>query len=141
MSSVLIEAAIWMAECGEPIWSMGELGVEAIGVGVSAGRFVLASVDGEVVGTALLTLEDPQCWPDAEPGTAVYVHRLAIRRSWARRGIPGLILAWCAQRAETLGCSFLRLDCDAKRPKLRRLYEDLGFQFHSERGVGPHTVA
>jgi GNAT superfamily N-acetyltransferase len=140
VSSVLIEAATWIAECGEPLWSIDELGVEAIQAGVSAGRFILASVDTEMVGTARLTRDDPECWPDAASGTAVYVHRLAIRRSWAGRGIPGMILAWCARRAEILGCSFLRLDCDAKRWKLCRLYEGLGFRIHSEQRVGPHTV-
>lgn len=141
VSSVLVEAATWIAKCGEPLWSIGELGVEAIGTSVSAGQFILASVDTEAVGTARLTRDDPQCWPEAASGIALYVHRLAIRRIWARCGIPGIILAWCAQRAETLGCSFLRLDCDAKRRKLRGVYEGLGFRFHSERSVGLHTVA
>jgi hypothetical protein len=57
------------------------------------------------------------------------------------RGVPGEMLAWCARQAETHGCSFLRLDCDAQRGKLRRLYEGLGFRFHSERSMGLHTVA
>jgi GNAT superfamily N-acetyltransferase len=140
VSSILVEAAAWIAECGEPLWSIDELGVQAIGASVSAGRFIVASVDAQVVATARLTRDDPECWPDAVSGAAVYVH-LAIRRSWAGRGLPGAILAWCARHAETLGCSFLRLDCDAKRPKLRRLYEDLGFGFHSERSVGRHNVA
>ena len=36
---------------------------------------------------------------------------------------------------------YLRLDCDASRPKLRRLYEELGFEFHSFRQVGAYYVA
>jgi hypothetical protein len=81
VSSLLVEAATWIAERGEPLWSIDELGVEAIGASVSAGRFIVASVDAQVVGTARLTRDDPECWPDAVSGAAVYVHRLAIARS------------------------------------------------------------
>jgi hypothetical protein len=34
-----------------------------------------------------------------------------------------------------------RLDCDASRPKLCRLYEGLGFRFHSQIEVGRYTLA
>ena len=35
---------------------------------------------------------DPDFWPEAEPGEAVYLHRLAVRRAAA---------AYCAARAAT----------------------------------------
>jgi GNAT superfamily N-acetyltransferase len=120
---------------------MEQLCPEAIAVDVAAGHYVLAIVETEVVGTARVTREDAECWPEAVPGVAVYVHRVAVRRAWAGRGLPGIVLGWCATHAEQLGCSYLRLDCDASRPKLRALYEGLGFGFHSERRVGQHTVA
>ena len=71
----------------------------------------------------------------------VHVHRVAVRRAWAGRGLAGMMLAWCDKHAERLGCGFVRLDCDAQRPKLRAPYERLGFRYHSERHVGRHTVA
>jgi GNAT superfamily N-acetyltransferase len=141
VSSILIEAATWVAEGGAPLWSVEQLGADAIAADVAAGHVVLAMVDGEAVGTARLTREDPECWPDAMPGVALYVHRIAIRRAWAGRGLPGMIMAWCDRQAQELGCGCLRLDCDATRPKLCRLYEQLGFRFHSQRSVGQHTVA
>lgn len=141
ISSILIEAATWIAERGAPLWPMEQLAASALAADVAARHFALAMVGTEAVGTARLTRDDPECWPDAVPGVAVYVHRVAIRRAWAGRGLPGMILAWCARQAQGLGCSYLRLDCDARRLKLRGLYEGLGFRFHSERRVGHHTVA
>jgi GNAT superfamily N-acetyltransferase len=141
VSSVLVEAATWLAQRGAPLWSIEQLGPEAVAVDVAAGRYVLATVETEVVGTARFAREDADCWPDAVPGVAAYVHRVAIRRAWAGRGLPGRVLGWCATHAEQLGCSYLRLDCDASRPKLRALYEGLGFRFHGERRVGHYTVA
>jgi GNAT superfamily N-acetyltransferase len=141
VSSVLVEAATWIAERGAPLWHMDQLGADAIAADVAAGRFVLAMLDTEALATARLTRDDPECWPDATPGAAAYVHRVAIRRAWAGRGLPGMILAWCAKQAQDLGCGYLRVDCDAERLRLRGLYEGLGFRFHSERTVGRHTVA
>jgi GNAT superfamily N-acetyltransferase len=141
VSSVLVEAATWIAKHSAPLWPREQLGADAIAADVSAGRYALVIVDTEAVGTARLTRDDPECWPDAVAGVAVYVHRLAIRRAWAGGGLPGMILAWCEARAQAAGCGYLRLDCDAQRPKLCRLYEGLGFRFHSEQRVGQNTVA
>jgi hypothetical protein len=43
--------------------------------------------------------------------------------------------------APAAACRFVRLDTDAFRPRLRAVYEALGFLFRDERVVGPHTVA
>lgn len=141
VSSVLVEAAAWIAERRAPLWPREQLGADAIAADVRAGRYVLMVAGNEAVGTARLTLDDPECWPDAVSGVAVYVHRIAIRRAWAGRSLPGMLLAWCEQQAQALARGYLRLDCDATRPKLRRLYEELGFRFHSKQCVGQYTVA
>jgi GNAT superfamily N-acetyltransferase len=141
VSSVLVEAATWAAGRGTPLWPIEQLGADAIAADVAAERFVLATADADVAATARLTREDAECWPDAVPGAAVYVHRIAVRRAWAGHGLPGIILDWCEKQAQELGCTYLRLDCDASRPKLGKIYEGLGFRFHSERSVGRYTVA
>jgi hypothetical protein len=50
-------------------------------------------------------------------------------------------MEWAVSRAGTMGKRYLRLDTDASRPKLRRLYEGFGFEFHSFRQVGAYYVA
>jgi GNAT superfamily N-acetyltransferase len=141
VSSILVEAATWIAARGAPVWPLEQLSAEAIAADVVAGRFVLARVGSEAIATARLTGEDPECWPDAVVGVAMYVHRIAVRRAWAGRGVVAMVLAWCEKHAAALGCRQVRLDCDSARPKLRRLYEGLGFRFHSQQRVGAYTVA
>jgi hypothetical protein len=51
------------------------------------------------------------------------------------------LLRWAARRAHAIGRSFLRLDCEASRPRLRAIYERFGFVHHSDRQVGPYFVS
>jgi GNAT superfamily N-acetyltransferase len=69
------------------------------------------------------------------------VHRLAIRRACAGQGISTALLEWAVDRARTLGKRYLRLDCDADRPRLRAFYERFGFRLHSYRQVGSYYVS
>jgi GNAT superfamily N-acetyltransferase len=69
------------------------------------------------------------------------VHRLAVRRAFAGQGVSVALLEWTVDRARTLGKRYLRLDCDADRPRLRALYERFGFRLHSYRQVGSYYVA
>src|SRR5688572_11565177 len=83
VSSVLVEAATWIAGRGASIWPSEQLAADAIAADVAAGRFILAIAGTDAVGTARLTRDDPECWPDEASGVAVYVHRIAVRRTWA----------------------------------------------------------
>ena len=76
-------------------------------------------------------LEDAYFWPDISPGTSAFVHKLAVRRAWAKKGVSARLLAYGVARARALGRTHLRLDCVADRQGLRRLYDGLGFVLHS----------
>jgi hypothetical protein len=102
---------------------------------------LLAFAGMEAVGTARLTLDNSFTWPDAIVGEALYLHRLAVRRAHAGGTVSQMILDWSCVHARTLGCTYLRLDCDATRTRLRGLYEAFGFTFRGERTVGLYTVA
>jgi GNAT superfamily N-acetyltransferase len=85
--------------------------------------------------------EDPEFWPDHPEPFAAYVHRLSIRREFAGRNISHAMLSWEVEHARTRGKGYLRLDCEAGRPRLRALYENFGFIHHSDKQVGPYFVA
>lgn len=141
VSEVLEEAHAWLCSRGEPLWNHADLLPVAIEKDVAAGQYVLVPWKTGAVATARVTLSDPLFWPDAALGEAVYLHRLAVRRSHAGRGVAAVVLDWCRAYARASGCAFLRLDCDAKRPRLRRVYEGSGFVFHSERSIGSYVAA
>lgn len=141
VSGILMEVAQWQEQAGAPLWLDGELIPEKIGVEIASGLFFLAEYAGDPAGTVKFQLEDQLFWPDAPNPDAAYVHRLAVRRCYAGKGISTALLAWTAERAQYLGRRFLRLDCDADRPKLRAVYESFGFRHHSYRHVGSYFVA
>lgn len=139
--AVVHEAAQWLEQRGIPLWTSVELDPGPMLAEVNAGLYVLAFDAGRAIGVMRFTLEDSLFWPEALPDEAGYVHRLAVRRSHAGKQVPKALLAWATARSAHLGRTWLRLDCEAKRPKLRKLYEDLGFSFHSEHHVGELFVA
>jgi GNAT superfamily N-acetyltransferase len=141
IEAMLLEAARWVDALGEVMWETGELAAARIAAETAAGQFFIALVDGEPAGAIRFQLEDTLFWPDlADPGTSAFVHRLVVRRRFKGRGISTALLRWSIEHARALGRSWLRLDCDKSRPKLRALYEGVGCQFHSFRHVGPYSV-
>ena len=139
---LLTEAARWVEQLdGTVMWVEGELDEDAVRAGAEAGMFVLAESGGTAVGTLRFQLEDRLFWPDLDASESAFVHRLAVRRDFAGRGVSTALLAWAVDRARTLGRRYLRLDCDAERSRLRALYERFGFRLHSYRQVGSYYVS
>jgi GNAT superfamily N-acetyltransferase len=138
---VLQEAARWLIEKGEPLWRADEITIEQITIDVAQGLFYFAECDGDVAGVIKFQLEDRAFWSDVPAAEAAFVHRLAVRRQFAGGEISTALLNWAVAQTRALERSFLRLDCEAARPKLRAVYESFGFRHHSDRQVGPYFVA
>jgi len=91
----------------------------------------VVEVDGEPAGTFTLLLDDPKFWGERPPD-AVYLHKLAVRRSFAGRRLGEQIVEWVDAEARRLGRSFIRLDCQRDLPGIRRYYDRLGFDLRGE---------
>ncbi len=141
VEALLLEAACWVDALGVVMWEDGELERERLAAEIAAGQFFLAESDGAAAGVVRFQLEDPLFWPDMPSGEAAFVHRLAVSRQFKGLGVSSALLGWAVAHARELGRKYLRLDCDASRPKLRALYERAGFRLHSFRQVGPYYVA
>ncbi len=139
--AILLEAARWLEAKGEAMWQEDEVSVDSIAKDVDARLFYVAECDGVPVGTVKLQLTDELFWPDVRQDESVFIHRLAVHRNHAGGGVSTALLRWSVNQAAALGRRYLRLDCEASRPKLRRVYERFGFQWHSDRQVGPYYVA
>jgi GNAT superfamily N-acetyltransferase len=141
VADILKEAARWLEQAGMPLWREGELELARIARDVNAELFFLAEYSGGSAGTMKFQLEDSILWPEARLQDAAYIHRLAVRRRFAGTGLSTALLRWAVDRTQTLGRRYLRLDCDASRPRLRAIYERFGFRYHSDRQVGPYLVS
>lgn len=92
-------------------------------------------------------LSDP-VWDGVPGAAALYVHRVAVRRSAS--GLGAVILRWAADVARQQGRKALRLDCVASNSRLRAYYAAAGFAHRGDAtvagapgqrlGDGPVTV-
>ncbi len=141
MADILAEADAWVAALGTPMWELGEVDAGRIAAEVATGLFAIAWHQDEAAGTVKFQLDDPEFWPDRPGDNAAYIHRLGVRRKFAGGRVSTALMTWAVTRARALGKDVLRLDCDADRLSLRAVYERFGFQYHSDRQVGPYYVA
>jgi GNAT superfamily N-acetyltransferase len=141
VAEILGEAAKWLEQRGMLMWRDDELVASRLAADVAAGLFFIAECNQEPAGVVKFQLEDPEFWPDVPPGESAFVHRLAVRRPFGGGEVSSALLNWALERARGLGKEYLRLDCEASRPKLRALYERFGFVHHSDRQVGPYFVS
>jgi GNAT superfamily N-acetyltransferase len=140
VSSVLHEAAQWLEQQGMALWLDSELSPDRLRTEVEGGLFHVAEADSVVGGVIMFMLEDSEYWPDAVPGEAAYLHRLAVRRRFAGGQLSSLLLGWALEKTRLLGRKYLRMDTEIQRLKLREMYERYGFQHHSERNMGRFSV-
>ena len=141
VSAILTEASNWADTVGVKMWQLDELSPARLRADVAAGLFFLAWDAATPAGTVKFQLDDPEFWPDDPGHHAAYIHRLAVRRPYAGTGVSQALMAWAAARTRAIGRKVLRLDCDAERTSLRRVYEEFGFRTHDYRQVGPYYVA
>jgi GNAT superfamily N-acetyltransferase len=141
IASVLQEAADWLAGNGRALWSAAEIGEEPVLRDVSNGLFHVARQGDSLAGVMKFELEDAHFWPDIPPGTSAFVHKLAVRRAWAKKEVSIALLSYARARAQALGRAHLRLDCVADRQGLRDLYEGFGFALHSVVEIGASSHA
>jgi GNAT superfamily N-acetyltransferase len=141
VAAVLREAAQWLERSGMAMWRDDELLPARIAADIDSGTFFIAECDGEAAGVVKFQLEDKLFWPDIPEGESAFVHRLAVRRRFAGGRVSSALLKWAVERARSLHRPYLRLDCEASRPKLRAVYERFGFHHHSDTQVGPYFVS
>lgn len=139
VSEILVEAATWLDRKGEKLWQTGELREEMIRDEVENGMYRIAELDGIGIGCFRYQNSDPEYWDDVPHGDSAFVHRVAVKRKYAGKGVAEKMIDWAKAKAREDGKAYLRLDC-ADRPKLRAVYEQMGFKYHSRKARSPYIV-
>jgi GNAT superfamily N-acetyltransferase len=134
VAALLDEATVWVRELGFDQWPLPFPRAE-VAAAIDRGEVYLADLDGEAVATVTVQLDDTPYWGERPPD-ALYVHKLAVRRDCAGRGIGAGIVEWADARAAAAGRDFLRLDCLYDDPAIRAYYERLGFELRGEIEAG-----
>lgn len=120
-------AARWLQGRGIQQWIPGEVSLGRVEAEVRRGEWFVVRHGPEVIAAVRLSTRDDEVWgPRTEP--ALYVHGLVIDRRHAGRRLGAGLLRWAEAQARTAGARFLRLDCGAGNPALRRYYARFGFR-------------
>lgn len=141
VSGVLSEAALWLKQQSMALWEEKEVSPSNIYQDVELGLFHIAFYEDMAVGVVKFQTEDLVFWSDISQEYSAFIHRLAVRQGFASGCVSTALMQWAVERSQDLGKHFLRLDCAADRPRLRAVYENFGFQHHSDRQVGAYFVA
>jgi GNAT superfamily N-acetyltransferase len=125
VAAILSEASAWLIGLGIHQWP-DPFPLDEVEASIDRGEVYLAIVSSPAAATLTLQSEDLLFWGEQE-SDALYLHRLAVRRAFAGRGLGRTLVEWAAARAESSGRKYLRLDCLADVPRIRAYYEALGF--------------
>jgi GNAT superfamily N-acetyltransferase len=133
VAEVLRSAAEALIHRGQSLWDVRDLTEAAVSDDVRAGMYHVAYDDDGAVGVFLFQLDDVIYWPEIEPGSSAFIHRVAVHPRAQGRNLAHALLAHALQLARVEERRYLRLDCASGRPKLRSVYERFGFRFHSQK--------
>lgn len=88
-------------------------------------------VGGEPGAAALIEADTTaKCWGSGgiqTPRTAVYLYYLAVERAFAGTGLPHLLVERAGAIAIAKNCEVIRLKTSSYEPRVRTLYNNLGF--------------
>jgi GNAT superfamily N-acetyltransferase len=136
---VLREASAWMGRSGKTIskwWDPKNLNRQFLLRYAKESEFYVCKVEGKNATAAVLQIQNENAsWSVFDQGKtkpALYIHWLAVARSFAGTGKPKEILELSKRLAKTHGVSVLRVDTNASEPKLKKVYEDLGFEWKAD---------
>ena len=128
VSEALVEAASWLEKRGIPLWDADLVSVSRLENQIEDAAFWMFFSGGELAGILKFQLEDRLYWPDSQCCEAAYVHKLVVRRAFSGEALSSKMLRWAVEKCGELGRPYLRLDCEASRDQLRRIYENFGFK-------------
>jgi len=125
-AEILDEATAYVRTLGFEQWPV-PFPQEELAHRIDRGELYMVDVDGETAATLTLLRDDPAFWGERS-ADAVYLHKLALRRAFAGRGLGAAIVEWVDEHAAAAGLEYVRLDCRRDDPGIRGYYERLGFE-------------
>ncbi|WP_329091708.1 MULTISPECIES: GNAT family N-acetyltransferase [unclassified Streptosporangium] len=143
--ALLAETAGWLNGRGVRQWPADGFPAGRITPLIDEGvLYLLDRADGQSGPVATLALDghaDPEFWDRGDdPGSALYVHKLAVARDHAGTGLGEALLDWAGLRVLSLGKRWLRLDCSKDNQRLQDYYR--GQRFAHLRTVDlPHRAS
>jgi GNAT superfamily N-acetyltransferase len=139
VAAVLDDATLFLRSLGGAEWKV-PFPQDELRERVARDELYVVESDGAIAGTFTLLWEDLFFWGD-RGSDAGYLHKLAVPRSLAGRGIGASAVEWVDAEVAARGREFVRLDCQRDLPGIRHYYEALGFELRGEKVSGHYAWA
>jgi len=140
---ILLDAAQWLRSQGLQQWGhfLDGYGRDDIANSLNNGTVYLLVKKDHVVGTVTIQLTpdewDHYIWGDVDLEQSIFIHRLALARSEAGRGLGKTILQWIETEIDLpVPKKFIKLDCVGDNPKLNQFYLRNGYRFMGNASEG-----
>lgn len=127
IEDILLDAVTWLDGIGQPLWTRESVTWARLSQAFAASDFRIALLDGMPAACMAVVDYDPGLWPDIRQGSSLFIHKLAVKRFAAGRGVSDAMIAHAKSLCMDKGIAALRLDCHALIPKQRAVYERNGF--------------
>lgn len=139
---ILHENAIWILSKGIIQWPLDWLESirPEIKAAIESELFYAVEVDNTLAAVIEIRSTPEDLWNNNQD-EALYIHKLAIQRKYADRGLGRNILDLIKLKARQKNIEFLRLDCVAHNDKLRAYYESCGFNLKGIVDAGDVNLA
>ncbi|WP_283134304.1 GNAT family N-acetyltransferase [Rhizohabitans arisaemae] len=126
--ALLADAAAWLHRQGVQQWPPDGFPAARIDPLIAEGVVFLLE-PGPAATVALDDHADPEFWYAADyPESALYVHKLAVHRTFSGCGLGEALLDWAGLRVFADGRRWLRLDCSKNNPRLQHYYLSQAFR-------------
>ncbi|NLG88583.1 MAG: GNAT family N-acetyltransferase [Clostridiaceae bacterium] len=133
IEDILLDVVNWLDSTGNSLWTKEQISWQGLSRYYSAENFYIAYLDGDAAGCMALVDHDPAFWPDIQKGESLFIHKLAVKRSGAGKGVSIYLINFAKEECRRRNIKYLRLDCHQFRDKVRKLYENEGFVCVDER--------
>lgn len=133
IENILLDVVNWLDSTGKSLWTKEQVSWQGLSRHYQAEDFYIAYMDGEAVGCMALVDYDPLFWTNIQKGESLFIHKLAVKRSGAGKGVSNALIHFAKKECKSRNIKYIRLDCDQFRYKIRKLYENEGFICVDER--------
>lgn len=134
---ILREASQRLAGYGIQAWPESDLQRTDLPGHSTSGCLIVGFAGTEPAACMLLQRRDPDYWPRAVEGSALYLHKLAVRRAYAGCGWGSRMIAWAKAETQRRQIRRLRLETLADS-WLAEFYVTHGFRI-LDRTTHPET--
>ena len=128
IEEILMDAVLWMSKSGlQNQWNESNVKWSNLSKSYRISDFHIAYQNGLPAACMALTDYDPAYWPDIPKGESLFLHKLAVLRSFARKGLSKELIQYAINLAKHYHINAIRLNCNQHRSKLRAVYENNRF--------------